>query len=182
MRNIRNITRFGRSIALLRVRRKAGRAVLSAGVFALGACGSDPVGVPPEGSAQTGSGITTDSTDTTPRPAPVTAFDLTVTVLAGGSGHGASVDTLGTTPVPGAVVTLTRVRTLQGDTVTTDVSAGVAVADAQGQVRFVQVPNGYFFVVRATPPAGHAFGPAALRFAPGLSEATVAVKLWLGRS
>ncbi len=118
-----------------------------------------------------------DSTDTTPVATPVPHFNLTVTAVGTGPGS----DTTEVTPVPGAMLTLTRIATTAGDTVTTDTDAGRAVADAAGQVVFVAVPTGYFYLLRSVPPSGSPYQASDFRFAPSPYSSLVTIMAWMHR-
>jgi hypothetical protein len=99
-----------------------------------------------------------DAPATNPPPAPapgVSAFDLTVSVT--GSVFSGP-DTSNVTRVAGAIVTLTRVGDINGDTLTTAVPAGSGTTDANGNVSFKSLIGGSY-TVEITPPAGSPYVP-----------------------
>jgi hypothetical protein len=117
-----------------------------------------------------------DSTGQTPPPPPPapaprpTTFDATITVL--GFVPGADTSVTGSTLVPGAIVTLTLLPPMAGDTlptgitpVTTPIMFGTVTVNAQSQARFSAVPQSRFridVVTSADSPwqgASHTSGP-----------------------
>jgi hypothetical protein len=127
------------------------------------ACGKDHVLAPATSTVATSVimfGAIVDSAAATQGAAAVAHFDLTVTAFGA---HSAS-DTSGAIPMPGTTVALTRIKTAAGDTVTTDADVGTAVADTNGRVRFSAVATGYFYLLRATPPASSTYQPAGFMF------------------
>lgn len=97
----------------------------------------------------------------TPTPAPVASFDLNASIVGAVAGS----DTSKTEPVPGAVVKLSRIGGVQGDTLSQPIDAGSAVADANGAVTFKALVGGSYSV-SVTPPAGSAFAPMTTGFGP----------------
>jgi Bacterial Ig-like domain (group 2). len=104
----------------------------------------------------------------TPAPQPVASFNLEVIVVGAVSGS----DTSKTEPVPGAVVKLSRIGGVQGDTLSQSVDAGSAVADANGAVSFTSLTGGSYSV-SITPPAGSRFAPVTTGFGPPRTDALV---------
>lgn len=94
-------------------------------------------------------------TSTTPPPPPppatpaVSSFNLTLTV----AGTLAGPDTSQTELVVGATVKVTRVMSIQGDTLNPSVVAGTVTTDANGVASLQNLPGGYYSFV-ATAPAG----------------------------
>ena len=88
-------------------------------------------------------------TSITPPPAPVSAFNLTLTA----AGTLAGADTSQTQPVAGATITVTRVMGVRGDTLNPAVLAGTVTTDANGVASLQNLPGGSYRFV-ATPPAG----------------------------
>ena len=156
----------------LRTAHKAALACLLGAATAL-ACGRDIVVTPTSSLAKSG-----DSTDTTPVAQPVTHFNLTVIAL----GTGIAPDTAEATPVPRATLTLTRLATASGDTVTSDADAGAAIADASGHAYFAAVPTGYFYLLRSIPPAGSPYQASSFRFAPSPYSDALTIKAWMHRA
>lgn len=134
-------------------------------------CGRDGILVDPAAAER----AAVDSTGTTPTAMPSSHFALTVIAL----GTRSASDTLDAIPVSGAMVSLTRVATAKGDTVTSDNDAGRAATDASGRAAFVKVPTGFFYLIRSTPPTGSSYRESTLRFAPAPSETNMTVKLWM---
>lgn len=143
------------------------------GVVTALACGRHDVVTP-----STSAAASVDSTDTTPVATPVTHFTLTVTAL----GTASASDTAEATPVPGATLTLTRLTTVSGDTVTSDPDAGTIVADANGQAHFAALPTGYFYLLRAIPPAGSPYYASSFKFAPSPYSDLLTIKAWMPRA
>lgn len=142
------------------------------GVTTAFACGDGPVVAPVPNSR-----AFVDSTDTTPVATPVTHLNLTVIAL----GTASTTDTSQATPVPGATLTLTRIATSRGDTVTSDTDGGSAIADANGYAHFTAVPTGYFYLLRAIPPAGSPYQASSFQFAPSPYSSALTVKVWMPR-
>ena len=114
--------------------------------------------------------VTVVSTPPTPTPAPqpVASFNLDVTVVGAVAGS----DTSKTETVPGALVKLSRIGGVQGDTLSQSIDAGSAVADANGAVSFKSLAGGSYSV-SITPPAGSRFAPLTTGFGPPRTDALV---------
>ena len=98
---------------------------------------------------------------------------MTVTVV----GQLAGADTSRTERVPGATIALQRVGGITGDTLTTPVNAGSAVADASGQAKFTKLAGG-FYTIRVTPPSGSAYAAGSMEIGPPReTDINVSVKL-----
>jgi len=117
----------------------------------------------------------TDSTDNRRVANPSAKFTLNVTAL----GTKSAKDTSEATPVSGASVSLTKVATANGDTVTTNTDAGSGTTDSAGRLTFLGVPTGYFYVLRATPPAASSYQAGRIRFAPAPTDTVVTTKVWM---
>ena len=91
----------------------------------------------------------------------VASFDLAVSV----SGALAGSDTSRKTPIAGALVKLTRVGTVNGDTLATSVDAGNGTTDANGMVSFARLAGGAY-TVDVTPPAGSPYDGVKTGFGP----------------
>ncbi|HEY4131163.1 MAG TPA: prealbumin-like fold domain-containing protein [Gemmatimonadaceae bacterium] len=104
---------------------------------------------------------TSPSNPTTPVPPAVASFDLTAKIVA----RGAGTDTSVTTPLPGALVKLTRTGGVTGDTLATAIDAGSATTDANGVVSFKGLTGGSY-MVDVTPPAGSNLDALKSGFAP----------------
>jgi hypothetical protein len=111
----------------------------------------------------------TDSATVTVVPAPsnqppppvLASFDLNATILGMLPGS----DTSKSEPIVGAVVRLSRVGGVTGDTLSQPIDAGSAVADANGAVSFKSLPGGSY-AVSITPPAGSPYAALMTGFAP----------------
>lgn len=102
----------------------------------------------------------------TPAPAPALAsFDLSATIL----GMLAGTDTSKSEPIAGAVVRLTRVGSVTGDTLNPSIDAGSAVTDASGAVSLKGLTGGSYSVI-VTPPAGSPYAVTMTGFAPPRSS------------
>ena len=91
----------------------------------------------------------------------VSSFDLVATIVGSVPGS----DTTRTTPVAGATLKLTRVGSVNGDTLATSVDAGSATTDASGGVSIRGLAGGAY-VVDITPPAGSPYQRITTGFAP----------------
>jgi uncharacterized protein YjdB len=111
-----------------------------------------------------------------PPPAPVNAFNLTLTV----AGTVAGADTSRTQPVGGATITVTRVGGVQGDTLNPPVLAGTVTTDANGAASLQNLPGGSYRFV-ATPPTGSPFVVTTWGI-PAPTISNVAVRLVLRRT
>jgi hypothetical protein len=101
----------------------------------------------------------------TPPPA-VASFDLGAVVV----GTPVGPDTTKTEPIAGAVVKLSRIGTVTGDTLSQAIDAGSAVTDANGAVSFKSLPGGAY-AVNIAPPAGSPYGVIMTGFAPPRTNA-----------
>jgi Big-like domain-containing protein len=91
----------------------------------------------------------------------VASFDLVVSV----SGALAGADTSRKAAIAGALVKLTRVGTVTGDTLMTSVDGGSGTTDASGLVSFTRLTGGAY-TVDITPPAGSSYDGIKTGFAP----------------
>lgn len=102
-----------------------------------------------------------------PPPSPaVASFDLNAVI----SGMVPGSDTSKTEPIAGAVVKLSRVGGVTGDTLSQPIDAGSAVADANGAVSFKSLTGGSY-AVSITPPAGSPYAGLITGFAPPRTSA-----------
>jgi hypothetical protein len=99
-------------------------------------------------------------------PPGVASFDLRTIIVGTVDG----VDTSKTAPVAGALVTLTRIGSVTGDTLNPSIDAGSATTDVNGAVSFKALAGGAY-KVNITPPSGSLFGPAQTGFAPPRTDA-----------
>ncbi len=78
-------------------------------------------------------------------------------------------------------MSLTRLKTDAGDTVTTNTNAGSAVTDANGEVHFSAVATGYFYLVEAVPAAGSPYEAASFTFGACACQESPALsgEIWL---
>ncbi|MGH7581865.1 MAG: hypothetical protein ACREL5_01415 [Gemmatimonadales bacterium] len=78
-------------------------------------------------------------------------------------------------------MSLTRITTDRGDTVTVNADAGSATTDTDGRVRFSAVPTGFFYLVRAAPAAGSSYQAASFTFGScGCQESpALSGEIWL---
>lgn len=95
----------------------------------------------------------------------VASFDLAVSV----SGALAGADTTKKTQIAGALVKLTRIGTVNGDTLATSVDAGSGTTDANGMVSFARLEGGAY-MLDITPPAGSSYDPIKTGFGPPTSD------------
>jgi uncharacterized protein YjdB len=84
-----------------------------------------------------------------PDPSIVSSFALKLTTV----GTLAGTDTSRVEIVPGATVTVTRTKSMTGETLATPVVVATLTTDANGAASVDNVPGGYYQLV-ATPPAG----------------------------
>jgi hypothetical protein len=96
-----------------------------------------------------------------PPPPVVASFDLNAVIFGMLPGS----DTSKSEPIAGAVVRLSRVGGVTGDTLSQPVDAGSAVTDANGAVSFKALPGGSY-AVNITPPAGSPYAALTTGFAP----------------
>jgi hypothetical protein len=96
-----------------------------------------------------------------PPPPVVASFDLNAVIFGMLPGS----DTSKSEPIAGAVVKLSRVGGVTGDTLSQPVDAGSAVTDANGAVSFKALPGGSY-AVNITPPAGSPYAALTTGFAP----------------
>jgi hypothetical protein len=101
------------------------------------------------------------SLPTQPPPPVVASFDLNAVIRGMLPGS----DTSKAEPIAGAVVRLSRVGGVTGDTLSQPIDAGSAVADANGAVSFTSLPGGSY-AVNITPPAGSPYAALTTGFAP----------------
>ena len=109
------------------------------------------------------------SLPTQPPPPAVASFDLSAVIVAGVPGT----DTTKIAPIAGAVVKLSRIGGISGDSLSQAIDAGSAVSDANGMVGFKSLPGGSY-AVKITPPAGSPYDVVSSGFAP---PRTAAVQL-----
>ncbi|HEX3868688.1 MAG TPA: hypothetical protein VHV78_18130, partial [Gemmatimonadaceae bacterium] len=107
----------------------------------------------------------TTPTDTAHADSATTTFDLTYIV----NGAASVSDTTTTTPVAGAVVALSRVIGVNGDTLSSSDTATQAITDASGAATFTGLKGGAYHVV-ITPPAGSPYRAATGGFGPPISS------------
>jgi hypothetical protein len=82
----------------------------------------------------------------------VSSFDLNVAVL----GAIAGADSSNSSPIAGALVKLTRIGGVTGDTLTTGIDAGSGTTDAKGIVSFAKLAGGAY-TIDIAPPAGSVY-------------------------
>ena len=100
-----------------------------------------------------------------PPPSGVASFDLKAVVV----GMVAGTDTSKTAPVAGALVKLTRIGSVSGDTLKPSIDAGSATSDANGAVSFKALLGGAY-QVNITPPPGSLLEPIQTGFGPPRTE------------
>ena len=111
-----------------------------------------------------------------PPPPPVQGVaQFSMTVVAMGPIPGT--DTSRTERIAGATVTLVRIGGINGDTLTTPVSAGSAITNANGEARFTDLAGGSYSI-RVTPLASSAYAETLTGIGPPtLSDISVHVTL-----
>jgi hypothetical protein len=115
----------------------------------------------------------------TPTPPPPTStpgiaqFDLTLTVVGAVAGS----DTANVSRVAGAVVKLSRIGGVKGDSLSTPIAAGMGTTDANGVVSLKGLAGGSY-AVEVDPPSGSGYMVIQTGFAPpAVSDFKLAVKL-----
>jgi hypothetical protein len=148
------------------------------GIFYAKAIGSAKVYGTVDGHVDSASVVVTAAPpDTTinqpPPPAPVSTFNLTLTV----AGAVAGTDTSKTQLVAGATITVTRVMGVHGDTLNPGVLAGTVTTDANGVASLSNLPGGSYTFV-ATPAAGSGYLASSFGIgAPSVNDARVRIVL-----
>ena len=140
-----------------------------AALVAFAACsGSETLSPGPSTSLNGGSNHGNDTTVNTgpqnplPPPPPIVAsFNLSGAI----SGRVPGADTMQTTPVAGATITLVQVGSVNGDTLNPSITTATTTTDAQGAYRVEQLAPAYYRI-DITAPAGSPYENATSGIGP----------------
>ncbi len=119
--------------------------------------------------------IAAQSPQSTPPTPGVSSFNLAIVV----SGATSVADSSASLPVAGATVTVSRIMTATGDSLSTPDASLTQTSDANGQVHFDALPGGGYQIA-ITPPAGSPFQAGSSGFGPP-TGATIAMRVTLRR-